>query len=374
MTSLHSSLQPPSIPPEIWDAVASHLCHNIKCHDLAYQWTECRNISRQFRQAVEREFAAKHLPKTSVQFNLGKNHMSSRAFSYISESPDDEARSGILLSDDGSSRVQALFSFNRLSNDRKTAFFRCSCSDTRSQDIVFDCIDELFFDCIDELSPDALNDASLIVQIRYYVHDIYIADLKVHKSSKEISFDWQDLFSLFFAEEKAYGKIMQRWKKQDKIKESGTFKKQPLTENDDGDVGDFRDFEKAFVDMLNVFTVQEKTARRQARRTRIRRQSQDLKGEDIDFDEDFALIEKYSLRVVKKTAFAAGFESFSDDECDELPAEASESTNSNVDSEQAAGFESFSDDEGDELPAKESESTDSNVDSEEEQSPVEDQN
>lgn len=131
--------------------------------------------------------------------------MSLPAFNHIDagESDNDDDQCDIPLTDDAESRVQESFSFSRISNDSKTAFFRSSCSDALNQDFVFD--------CIDELSPDALNDASLIVQIRNYVHDIYIPDLKVHRSTKEISLDWKNLFSLFFAEEKTYGKIMQRW-------------------------------------------------------------------------------------------------------------------------------------------------------------------
>lgn len=79
---------------------------------------------------------------------------------------------------------------------------------------------------------------------------------------------------------------------------------------------------------------QEKTARLQARRTRIRRQCQDLKGEDIVFDEDYSRIEKKSLKEVQMTAFAAGFEFFSDDEGDEPPAKKAEPTDWNLQWEQ----------------------------------------
>ena len=130
--------------------------------------------------------------------------MSLRAFNHIDASKgDDEVQHGTLLTDYAEPRVHVPFSFHRLSNDGRTAFFRSPASDEMNQDLIFD--------SIDELSPEVLNDASQIVQIRNLVHDIYIPDLKVDKASKEISFEWPDLFSLFFAEEKVYDRIMQRW-------------------------------------------------------------------------------------------------------------------------------------------------------------------
>lgn len=69
---------------------------------------------------------------------------------------------------------------------------------------------------------------------------------------------------------------------------------------------------------MSRFKVQDKAARALARRSRVRRQSQDLKGEDIAFDEDFLLMEQNSLKEVQMAAFVARFESFSDDEGEEL--------------------------------------------------------
>ena len=108
-----------------------------------------------------------------------------------------------MLTDDAENGVHAPFYFDRLSTDGRITFFRSSGSDEMDQSVIFD--------RIDELSPDVLNEACTFVQIRYTVHDIYIPDLKVDKTSEEISFDWLNLFSLFFAEEKTYGSIMQEW-------------------------------------------------------------------------------------------------------------------------------------------------------------------
>lgn len=99
--------------------------------------------------------------------------------------------------------MQLPFSFDRLSVDGRTAFFNYSSSNEIDQDDIFS--------RIAEISPEVVNDGNHIVRIRGLVHDIYIPDLKVDNTSKEVSFDWLNLFSLFFAEEKVYRGIMQRW-------------------------------------------------------------------------------------------------------------------------------------------------------------------
>lgn len=131
--------------------------------------------------------------------------MSLNAFNRIdaSKSDNDDARYAPLLTDNAEPGVRVPFSFDRLSHDGRTAFFRSSGSGEIDQGLIFD--------CLEELSPDALNNGNQLVQIRSLVHDIFIPDLKVDKTSKEISFDWRNLFSLFFAEEKAYSGIIQRW-------------------------------------------------------------------------------------------------------------------------------------------------------------------
>lgn len=72
MTSVVSNihLHLPTLPLELWIVIIGYLCQFTKRHDLAYLWTECRNISTLFRQEIERLFIAKYLSKTRVEFNL----------------------------------------------------------------------------------------------------------------------------------------------------------------------------------------------------------------------------------------------------------------------------------------------------------------
>lgn len=131
--------------------------------------------------------------------------MSLRAFNHVDAfKGDNDARLyGTLLTDALDSRFEVTFLFDRISDDGRIAFFRSpECNELDQHRI---------FDRIDEMSPDVLNIANQIVHIRGFAHDIYIPDLKVDKKSREISLDWLKLFSLFFAEEKTYGKIMQQW-------------------------------------------------------------------------------------------------------------------------------------------------------------------
>lgn len=57
-------------------------------------------------------------------------------------------------------------------------------------------------------------------------------------------------------------------------------------------------------------------ARKQARRHRIRRQSEELTGKSIIFDKEYEMVEAKSLGDIETAEYAAGFEMYSDDEED----------------------------------------------------------
>lgn len=87
---------------------------------------------------------------------------------------------------------------------------------------------------------------------------------------------------------------------------------------------DSHDVGNTLIKKMDMFMTQDKAARILARRSRVRRQSQDLKGEEIVIDEDFSQIEQNSLREVQMAAFVAGFETDSDDEEPKLSEKAAE--------------------------------------------------
>lgn len=50
-----------------------------------------------------------------------------------------------------------------------------------------------------------------IVDVRGEVNDTEIPKLQVNRETKEISFDWRDLFSLYFGEEKLFDNLLEDW-------------------------------------------------------------------------------------------------------------------------------------------------------------------
>lgn len=112
----------------------------------------------------------------------------------------------VRIFDDNSSHnasVDTSLHFVRLSDDGQTAFFRLDQHYATGEDWIFE--------AIDRRSPEELNEAKQMVQIRNRIHDIYIPDLNVDKEAKEISFNWVNLFSLFFAERYTVDLYQEQW-------------------------------------------------------------------------------------------------------------------------------------------------------------------
>ena len=60
----------PSLPPEIWDIIISNIPNSTKLQDLTYAWTECRHVSRRFKNQIEVHFGRLHLAKTFLNFDI----------------------------------------------------------------------------------------------------------------------------------------------------------------------------------------------------------------------------------------------------------------------------------------------------------------
>ncbi|MCJ1456679.1 hypothetical protein MMC28_007042 [Mycoblastus sanguinarius] len=58
----------PALPAEIWRMV--FLALGTEYDDLIYQWTECRHVSRSFKEDIEHIFLSKHLPMISILFHV----------------------------------------------------------------------------------------------------------------------------------------------------------------------------------------------------------------------------------------------------------------------------------------------------------------
>ena len=57
----------PVVPPEIWKTVLEN-CNSMK--DLIHLWTQCRQVSTQFKADVESAFIKQHLPVLSLLFDV----------------------------------------------------------------------------------------------------------------------------------------------------------------------------------------------------------------------------------------------------------------------------------------------------------------
>ena len=53
------------MPPEIWTTVLQNYGNNIE--DLIHLWTQCRQVSKQFKEDVENTFIKQHLPAITVK-------------------------------------------------------------------------------------------------------------------------------------------------------------------------------------------------------------------------------------------------------------------------------------------------------------------
>lgn len=59
-----------SLPPEIWMIILGHICDSTNLRDLTHIWTDCRHVSKLFRDYIELNFGKKNLPETSLNFDI----------------------------------------------------------------------------------------------------------------------------------------------------------------------------------------------------------------------------------------------------------------------------------------------------------------
>jgi len=169
----------PVFPAEIWPIVFSHM---QKHRDLEHLWTECRHVSKEFKDEVERICASKHLPKTEVSFRLGKGFYGGMEY------------------EENINITYISFVFDRVTRDTTTAIFK-----------IHDCPGYFISDLADQL-PQCIpsTDDPMIyrpkhdIAIRWDINDTELPELAFDHKAKEISFDWKKAYSLFFAEEKLF--------------------------------------------------------------------------------------------------------------------------------------------------------------------------
>ncbi|SJK99566.1 uncharacterized protein ARMOST_02874 [Armillaria ostoyae] len=154
---------PPSqdIPVDVFYEIL--LRCGVRAKDLCFLWLNCRPVSRNCKDAVERVFATKHLKKTWLRVDTG-------------------------------AKLRTEFQFYRL-------------DPTDSTRAIFESYK--YKDGIEEAlrTGPSLECPNMVIQVRREVNDTVLPDFRYHSDSDldlkfEVSFDWKGMYCHFFREQK----------------------------------------------------------------------------------------------------------------------------------------------------------------------------
>ncbi|SJK99556.1 uncharacterized protein ARMOST_02864 [Armillaria ostoyae] len=182
MSSDSSAGKPQEIPPDIFYEII--LKYGVK--DLTFLWINCRQVSRNFKEAVERVFVIKHLKKTWIHIDPGE---------WYSE-------------DHGEVFPASEFKFSRLdpTNPSRAIYNDEQCHE-----------DKEFARRLRRMFKNgpSLERPRVIVQVRRSANDTMLPAFQSNfdPESKvfEISFDWKGMYSHFFREDKEVSRRMHDW-------------------------------------------------------------------------------------------------------------------------------------------------------------------
>ncbi|KAK0470244.1 uncharacterized protein EV420DRAFT_100128 [Desarmillaria tabescens] len=171
------------IPPDIFYEVL--LKSGVK--DLSFLWINCRQVSRNFKDAVERVFITKHLKKTWIHIDPGKCYSSEHGkvflaseFKFPHLDPADPSRA--IFKDEECRRHE----------DFHAAFTRRMFNDGPS-----------------------LERPRAIVQVRHSANDTMLPGFQSNFDPDlgvfEVSFEWKGMYSHFFREQKEVSRRMRDW-------------------------------------------------------------------------------------------------------------------------------------------------------------------
>ncbi|KAK0193394.1 hypothetical protein F5146DRAFT_1030425 [Armillaria mellea] len=152
----------PPPPHDIPADIFYEICLQYGVKNLAFLWLNCRPVSHNFKDAVERVFVAKHLKKTWLYVNIR------------------ELQRGIELQ------------FHRLdAADPTRAVFESSAYQVLLERVL-------------KKGPSLSN---VIIQIRHDANDTMLPDFRYHFDPDpavnfEVSFDWKGMYCHFFREQK----------------------------------------------------------------------------------------------------------------------------------------------------------------------------
>ena len=192
----NASSTAPTLPPEVWDIVIGNLPNCISMRDLTYVWTECRQVSKQFKKRIELSFGQAHLPKTFLNFDISMwyNPSQVQRLYWLTRGPPRKPAYGW--------GPPYRFDFDRLSDDRKTAIYvpwhgnQPISSLSKIQDKLERQTSTSWFD-----KP------GQTVQFRRGMNDIAIPFLDLDHKNGELSIDWRELYTLYFTEERLFHRL-----------------------------------------------------------------------------------------------------------------------------------------------------------------------
>ncbi|KAL0564403.1 hypothetical protein V5O48_017646 [Marasmius crinis-equi] len=250
-----------------------------KEEDMTFLWTTCREVSRDFKDAVERVFIARHLKKTYLRVDAG--------WAYSEKH--------------GKVSLATEFSFSHLDpTNRNRAIFR----------------DE---ECHDDFKPlmklhlkahleygNPVHRPKIIVQIRHFANDTPIPGLELNLDELEMSVDWMGMYSEWFREEKDHHKYMGKLMDGADGLEAMAIGMRQKVENGEMDL--MKSFEMA----IKAFAGGYEDAWQKTRAERIKRNVRAEGGSEIWDDSDRA-----GYRRLKDIRFAVSLEDSNSDSEDE---------------------------------------------------------
>ncbi|KAK1215251.1 hypothetical protein PQX77_022153 [Marasmius sp. AFHP31] len=183
MDATSNSLMAPA-PPLAFNAdVFSRILMLIgtKDRDMLWLWTTCREVSRDFKEAVERVFILRHLKKTWLKVDGG--------WAYSEKH--------------GKVSLATEFSFSHLDpNDRTRAIFR----DVECHDDFKPMMKRHLKSTFEYGNP--VHRPKIVIQIRRQANDTPIPGLEFNFDNLEMKLDWMAMYSEWFKEGKEHTRYL----------------------------------------------------------------------------------------------------------------------------------------------------------------------
>ena len=190
------------------------------------------------------------------------------------------------------------FEFSHLSEDKTKATF------------TIDGCDEKYMPEVRARLAEAVNHRFVAapqyeVQIHRDVNDAPCPGLSLDRENLQLAFDWRGLYNIFFGEEQIYHKLLQKWTEDQEQWALGIREKMERGE---------LDMTQRLQEALDGFAAGSENARKDARRSRIRKEMKTI-GIDWDADRDGDKSEeKGALKKLKDSRYLCSLETHSDDE------------------------------------------------------------